>query len=196
MVVQPYLTQSTIYIDLVLVLSPLNLHFPLEILPEFQCILLFGHDLVAKCTPAHLGLVVFHHVNSNEICALFCDTIRLGFAGLNITMDLFQGVLLGFYFIGGFGFGGRGALLFGGIITGGQGFELGGFFTLRFLSKFLYTALFGYREIRVGRARPDAKTVPIFISVQILTLLYELGGCLLQIFGLGFGVNQGRGCIQ
>lgn len=67
LVVETDLAKSTIDIDLPAVLRALNLHLPLEVLAEFQSVLLLGHDLVSECATSERRLVILHHVDLHEV---------------------------------------------------------------------------------------------------------------------------------
>lgn len=74
LVIQADLAQSTVDIDLATMLRSLYLHFALEILPEFQGILFLGHDLVSKGATTQRRLIIFHHVDLDEVLP---DLLRL-----------------------------------------------------------------------------------------------------------------------
>ena len=67
LVVETDLAKSTIYIDLPAVLCALNLHLPLEVLAEFESILLLRHDLVGEGATPERRLVVLHHIDLHEV---------------------------------------------------------------------------------------------------------------------------------
>ena len=67
LVVETDLAKSTIYVDLPAVLCALNLHFPLEVLAEFESILLLRHDFVGEGATPERRLVVLHHVDLHEV---------------------------------------------------------------------------------------------------------------------------------
>ena len=67
LVIESDLSEPPVDIDLPPVLSPLNLHLPLDILPELHHILLLRHQLIRERSTTQCRLVVLHLVNLDEV---------------------------------------------------------------------------------------------------------------------------------